>query len=133
MSWLNLNDSLNSLKGQISNFASNVLADEDQHTGKIHPYSYLNLGCHEKWHLIIITSIVHLLLLWSNYSELIELYVLVLVILFFPDASNINKDITELQKICTDQQEEVSVYIIHIIFIYLANGLFFQRSVLHHS
>jgi hypothetical protein len=81
MSWLNLNDSLNSLKGQISNFASNVLADEDQHT----------------------------------------------------DASNINKDITELQKICTDQQEEVSVYIIHIIFIYLANGLFFQRSVLHHS
>jgi hypothetical protein len=57
----------------------------------------------------------------------------VLVILFFPDASNINKDITELQKICTDQQEEVSVYIIRIIFIYLANGLFFQRSVLHHS
>ncbi|CAH1366397.1 unnamed protein product [Tenebrio molitor] len=56
MSWLNLNDSLNSLKGQISNFASNVLADEDQHT----------------------------------------------------DASNINKDITELQKICTDQQEEIN-------------------------
>ncbi|CAG9856133.1 unnamed protein product [Phyllotreta striolata] len=31
MSWLNFNDSLNSLKGQITNFASNVLAeDEDQ-------------------------------------------------------------------------------------------------------
>ncbi|EEZ99827.1 thyroid receptor-interacting protein 11 [Tribolium castaneum] len=29
MSWLNLNDSLNSLKGQLSNFANNVLADDD--------------------------------------------------------------------------------------------------------
>ncbi|XP_060519229.1 thyroid receptor-interacting protein 11-like [Cylas formicarius] len=28
-SWLNLNESLNSLKGQISNFASNVLADDE--------------------------------------------------------------------------------------------------------
>lgn len=27
MSWLNLNDSLNNLKGQISSFASGVLAD----------------------------------------------------------------------------------------------------------
>ncbi|XP_063919740.1 thyroid receptor-interacting protein 11-like [Zophobas morio] len=30
MSWLNLNDSLNTLKGQISNFANNVLADDDE-------------------------------------------------------------------------------------------------------
>lgn len=27
MAWLNLNESLNSIKGQISNFASGVLAD----------------------------------------------------------------------------------------------------------
>ncbi|XP_056632154.1 thyroid receptor-interacting protein 11 [Diorhabda sublineata] len=32
MSWLNFNDSLNNLKGQLSNFASNVLAEEDQGT-----------------------------------------------------------------------------------------------------
>ncbi|KAJ8959395.1 hypothetical protein NQ318_022083 [Aromia moschata] len=28
MAWLNLNNSINTLKGQITNFASNVLADE---------------------------------------------------------------------------------------------------------
>lgn len=38
MSWLNLNDSLNSLKGQISNFANTVLSDEDQGTGNNSPY-----------------------------------------------------------------------------------------------
>lgn len=29
-SWLNLNESLNSLKGQISNFANNVLTESDE-------------------------------------------------------------------------------------------------------
>lgn len=29
MSWLNFNDSLNNLKGQITNFATNVLAEQD--------------------------------------------------------------------------------------------------------
>lgn len=40
MSWLNLNDSINSLKGQLSNFANNVLADDDQNKGKFHPYCW---------------------------------------------------------------------------------------------
>lgn len=32
MAWLNFNDSLNNLKGQISSFANNVLADEEGKT-----------------------------------------------------------------------------------------------------
>ncbi|KAG5899248.1 hypothetical protein JTB14_035426 [Gonioctena quinquepunctata] len=34
MSWLKLNEGLNSLKGQISNFATNVLADDDDNEGE---------------------------------------------------------------------------------------------------
>lgn len=33
MSWFNLNDSLSSIKGQISNFANDVLADNVDNTG----------------------------------------------------------------------------------------------------
>lgn len=29
MSWLNFNDSINNLKGQITSFANNVLADDE--------------------------------------------------------------------------------------------------------
>lgn len=35
MSWFNLNDSLNSIKGQITNFASDVLADGTDDAGKL--------------------------------------------------------------------------------------------------
>lgn len=41
MSWLNFNDSLNSLKGQINAFASNVLAEDE---GKHKLYNTYNLG-----------------------------------------------------------------------------------------
>lgn len=36
MSWFNLNDSLNSIKGQISNFANDVLADVPEEEGNLH-------------------------------------------------------------------------------------------------
>nr|XP_023019708.1 uncharacterized protein LOC111508442 [Leptinotarsa decemlineata] len=40
MSWLNLNEGFNSLKGQLTNFASNVLADDDNEGTAEHNYDY---------------------------------------------------------------------------------------------
>lgn len=77
MSWLNFNDSLNNLKGQITNFATNVLADNEEGTFFI---------C---YHVCYFTFVLHNVCFLSVGNNIHD------------------KDVEELRKICVRQELEV--------------------------